>query len=392
MEEKNFYLYGNGCFLNKGCEAIVRGTINIINNVIPNSIYEIISDNPVYDDKMKIKYIENVNDILKGYGLANKIINKLSKDNKILNNIKVKNVNNSIHDTDLCISVGGDNYCYKKNYYLMKQNKEIHEKLNKKTVLWGCSINEENLDNDIIEDMKRYDLITVRETITQENLKRKGIIENVKLVSDPAFVMRKKEIELPKKWEEGNTLGINLSPMILSNSKDRNKTYYNFIDFIKYLLENTNFKIALIPHVFFAKNNDYTLLEKICNDISDTRVFVVGNKDNTAEELKYIISKCKIFIGARTHATIAAYSTNVPTLVIGYSVKAKGIAKDIFGDYNGYVLPVQEIENTNQLINAFNYIQKNENNIKKHLEEFMPEYISKSWKAGEYIKELIERK
>lgn len=63
----------------------------------------------------------------------------------------------------------------------------------------------------------------------------------------------------------------------------------------------------------------------------------------TAAQYKSIISRCDMFIGARTHATIAAYSTCVPTLVIGYSVKSKGIAKDIFGTDEGLVIPVSEI-------------------------------------------------
>ena len=53
---------------------------------------------------------------------------------------------------------------------------------------------------------------------------------------------------------------------------------------------------------------------------------------------KYIISQCAYFIGASTPSTIAAYSTGVPTLVVGYSVKAKGIAKDLFGTYDNLSL------------------------------------------------------
>lgn len=389
MERKKIYFYGNGSFLNKGCEAIARGTINIINNVL-DCEYKSISDNPNYDKKMNVNYISENIDLLKGYNFIQKVLNKIQRNNKLLTKLKLKNVNNSIKDSDLCISLGGDNYCYKKNYYLMEQNKDIHEKLYKKTVLWGCSIDLDNIDDDIIKDMKRYDLITVRETITQENLKKNGIIENVKLVSDPAFTMDKKEITLPKEWEKNNTIGINLSPMILNNSINKEKVYKIFIEWIKYLLENTNYKIALIPHVFFPNNNDYIFLKKIYEDIKSERLILIG-QEYTAEELKYIISNCNLFIGGRTHATIAAYSTNVPTLVIGYSVKAKGIAKDIFGDYKNYVISIQELDNTEQLIEAYKFIENNKEKIKKYLEDFMPNYIQKAWDSGEYIKQLIER-
>ncbi|MBO5622010.1 MAG: polysaccharide pyruvyl transferase family protein, partial [Butyrivibrio sp.] len=62
------------------------------------------------------------------------------------------------------------------------------------------------------------------------------------------------------------------------------------------------------------------------------------------------------FVGARTHSTIAAYSSNVPTLVIGYSVKSRGIATDLFGDYTHYVLPVQEISEPDEMIRAYRWI------------------------------------
>ena len=39
-----------------------------------------------------------------------------------------------------------------------------------------------------------------------------------------------------------------------------------------------------------------------------------------------------------------AYSSCVPTLVVGYSVKARGIARDIFGTEDRYVLPVQSLQ------------------------------------------------
>lgn len=388
MEKKKIYLYGNGSFLNKGCEAITRGTVRIITESNPNSEFISISDNPDYDRKMNIDGVMDNLNLLKGYNLKDKLFNKINS--KHLINIKLRNVGKTVDDSDLCISLGGDNYCYKKNYYLMQQNQNLHKNHSKKTVLWGCSIDYENIDEDIIDDMNRYNLITVRETITQENLNKNGIINNVKLITDPAFVMDKKELTLPDEWEEGNTIGINLSPMVINKSQNKIETYRNFVSLIKYILKNTNSKIALIPHVFFNNNDDCKLLNEICKEINDSRIMLVGNMQNTAEELKYIISKCRIFIGARTHATIAAYSTCVPTLVIGYSVKAKGIAKDIFGDYKDYVLPIQEVENKGQLIKAYKFLEENSEKMKKHLEIFMPQYINKAWNAGLYIKNLLE--
>ena len=92
-------------------------------------------------------------------------------------------------------------------------------------------------------------------------------------------------------------------------------------------------------------------------------------------------------MGARTHATIAAYSTNVPTLVIGYSIKARGIAKDLFGQYENYVLPVQNLKRENELVEAFQWLQKEEKNIQNHLRQIIPAYKVQLQK----LRHIIER-
>ena len=112
--------------------------------------------------------------------------------------------------------------------------------------------------------------------------------------------------------------------------------------------------------------------------------------DMPCQKLKYIISQCRAFIGARTHATIAAYSSCVPTLVVGYSVKARGIAKDLFGTEKHYVLPVQMLENPEELIRAYNWMMDREQKIKNRLEEIMPEYCARAKAAGEEIRKLWE--
>lgn len=94
---------------------------------------------------------------------------------------------------------------------------------------------------------------------------------------------------------------------------------------------------------------------------------VVMVEDHNCMELKGIISQCSFFVGARTHATIAAYSTGVPTLVVGYSVKARGIARDLFGTEDGYVLPVQNLKEENELLTAFKCIMDHESDIRRML-------------------------
>ena len=62
----------------------------------------------------------------------------------------------------------------------------------------------------------------------------------------------------------------------------------------------------------------------------DKSRYLVSPEYNAAET-KWIISQMTLFAGARTHSTIAALSSGVPTLSFAYSIKAQGINRDIFG-------------------------------------------------------------
>jgi polysaccharide pyruvyl transferase WcaK-like protein len=60
-----------------------------------------------------------------------------------------------------------------------------------------------------------------------------------------------------------------------------------------------------------------------------------------------------LYASCTYHASIAAYSSQVPTLVIAYSVKARGIAQDIFGTEKGYVIPVQNLKEEIEITGIF---------------------------------------
>ena len=116
---------------------------------------------------------------------------------------------------------------------------------------------------------------------------------------------------------------------------------------------------------------------------------VVLIEDCNCMELKGFISRCRFFIGARTHATIAAYSTCVPTLVLGYSIKSRGIAKDLFGTFENYVIGVEELVEEDCLKQAFQWIMNNEMEIKNRLNDFIPGYVEKVFKLENILQDNI---
>jgi polysaccharide pyruvyl transferase WcaK-like protein len=166
-------------------------------------------------------------------------------------------------------------------------------------------------------------------------------------------------------------------------------TMENYRNLIRHILNDIEgSKVLLVPHVVWKSNDDRQPLTQLYEEFKDTGRVILA-EDASAEELKGLISECRFFIGARTHSTIAAYSTCVPTLVLGYSVKSRGIATDLFGTDENYVVPVQKLTSDKDLVDAFDFILKNEDKIRERLQEIMPEYSKRAADNARYIKELV---
>ena len=159
--------------------------------------------------------------------------------------------------------------------------------------------------------------------------------------------------------------------------------FENYKRLIGDIIAQTDMQVALIPHVVWAEGDDRIPLQKLHDTFADTgRVVMVD--DHNCQTQKYLISRCRFFIGARTHATIAAYSSCVPTLVLGYSVKSRGIARDLFGTEDGYVLSVQNLRESDALSAAFMQLLGQEKQIKTHLEKVIPDIRARA-NAGHLI-------
>ena len=107
----------------------------------------------------------------------------------------------------------------------------------------------------------------------------------------------------------------------------------------------------------------------------EPRVFLLPDCLN-AMQYKGYVKRLSGLVAARTHVSIAAYSTFVPTLVIGYSVKARGIARDLFGDEAGHLLPAQELSGEAELIAAYDALMKRGDAEREQLQRRMPSYMA----------------
>ena len=381
-------LYYHGGSANHGCEAIVRSTQCILSQ--PLTLFSSAADEDIlYHLDRIVTVCEDtyvpVREDSPRY-LISAACRKLHQSDFKFIEFGHKSFFSAIHKGDICLSIGGDNYCYAGTDKLGYYNIILHRK-GAKTVLWGCSIEPSVLTPNVIKDLKRYDLITVRENLSYESLRQAGISDNVVLCADPAFQLEKAECTLPEGFSADMTIGINVSPLAASCG---NKVMENYIELVRYILNETDYRVMLIPHVVKQGTDDRETLRQIYDAFADTgRISLVPDKN--CMELKGLISQCRMFIGARTHATIAAYSTCVPTLAVGYSIKARGIAKAIFGKEDGFVVSVQNLKSENDLTDAFRWLQVREGEIKLHLKNTIPEYSKKSFLAGDALRKLVKR-
>ncbi len=365
--DNTYVLYQHAGSGNHGCEALIRTVIATIRNFDENGNFVVVSSKPFEDEKYGIGTIAST-----------KIVNLNKKVNKFSANWWMYQLGKVLHSRSLqdnalfyldwiseekstyYIAIGGDNYCYNKgrSFYVIDNLLP-----NKHKMLWGCSIEPGDIDDTMIQHLSNFAMISVRERITYHALQDAGL-ENVWYIPDTAFILPQQEYSVLNKKKK--YVGINISPLIMNYTNNSEMIYSNYRNLITYLLENTDFELLFIPHVVTDGNDDREAITILMEGLHENQRIHVIN-DANCMKLKNVISKTEFFIGARTHATIAAYSTGVPTLVVGYSVKSKGIARQLFGTEEGYVIAVDHLYSTDDLKNAYIQMSKNIDSIKDQL-------------------------
>lgn len=372
---KKLFLCGHTGSDNRGCEAIARSTVRIFTEAGLKDKPYLATYNPNQDINAGVDEVCNLVEYKNYDSKLSRLfyggMRKLLKNPVIGQNVIHKDIWSRIESSDLSLSIGGDTYCYKVPTGFVAHNRKM-KKMGVPSILWCCSIGAEFLTDEVKKDLENYTFIVAREGYTYENLVNAGISkEKILRCCDPAFRLNIRECKLPEGFVKGNTVGINFSGFV-KNEKSMESALY----MVEKILAQTDMNICFIPHVYTVNpDTDDLLMMRSFYDkfVSSGRVSLV--KDAlSCEEIKYIISNCRFFVGARTHTTIAAYSTAVPTLAIGYSVKALGIARDLFTTEEGYAIPYTDIEEKEALWCAVSSIFGKEEQIRERYAEILPEY------------------
>lgn len=393
---KNILVYQHQSSLNHGCEALVYTISKQIKDVCPDSQLAVASffreDDEKFDFPNVECFIQNTQWLRRFtfpwfiYQVDRWLLRNRTVQESVM---YCKPCYDAAKTADVCIAIGGDTYCYNKGKEHWPLERKI-KKLGKKMMLWGCSIEPEDVPGELAEHLSNFDVITVRDPISYDALVNGGVKSKIVHCADPAFLLPMQECNLPEGWKEGKMVGLNFSPMVMGSMREKDSPRKAICGLVDYILESSDDRIMLIPHVRLSFSDDMDELRPIYEKYkSSGRVLLVDDDSLNARQLKYMISKCKTFVGARTHAIIAAYSTGVPTLSIGYSVKARGIARDLFGSEESITISIKDIGGSNKLVTAYKGIYERQNELREMLQTIVPDYKKQALLSEDAFRELL---
>ena len=381
---------------NRGCEAITRGTARIL-NISPDRLISCSNDieldrqlgiSDVTELRAMVKpedetALKRIYHYLKKYTIFDREKRRIYKAGYLYDDVL-----KDIDRTDLALSTGGDMFCYKNNEVIYINNKLTKRHI--KTVLWGCSIGEENLTPEKMDTLKKFSLIIARESLTEQVLKKAGLTA-VEQFPDPAFVLEPEECSLPEYMYNGKMIGMNLSNFVNEDVSFDSFFGQNIIALLDYILSDTDLHVVLIPHVFWQRQDDRIVCNMVYKHYEQSgRVHLLDSSKLNYCQIRYAISKCRYFIGARTHSMVSAYSTEVPALALGYSIKSRGIARDLGLDER-LVVDCKHLQSKMRLKEAFEYLVMSEEEIRQVYKTNLAPYIQSAYGAERVLKRLEVR-
>lgn len=324
--------------------------------------------------------------------IIGKIINKIKREVLFgyFNKINLKKLEKSC---DTLIILGGDDLS---EYYGIEQLKRelfkidyIKNKVN--IFLVGQTIGpfkDERVQ--VVRSSLNGVNIYSRDPWTQEYLENNIGLKNIITSSDLALLplpgqgKGKLSIEVLQKYnvEENEYITIVPSGLYESYCNDREIYIKNIENIINYILENTQYKIVLLPHVLRPQSIDDRNIIKSLEQIygNNSRLEYIYDVMSPLEA-RYLLGNGVISISGRMHGAINTLQMRKPAISISYSVKYEGVI--------GRDLGLRELivngDSSDLWING-NVSEETINKIKFILRSYdqIVEKIDKSVKKSEY--------
>jgi len=348
---KRFYLSGQRTFRNRGCEAIVRSTVNLLKDQF-GDVEVLVPSVNIERDSAQWPDAEDC-----GVRLVRAYLPPPARYWVQLQSLPLPLIKRAgwpfpmprwlrhqLESVDAVLAVGGDNYSldYRIPTPIMSVDGWAMD-MGKPVMLWGASVGPFEREPEFVEPVTRHlarmHFVAAGESMSHDYLIHKLGLRNVIRMAEPSFMLGKEAVDLKPFWPtgEGHVLGLNVSRMVERHKRRDKNVHAELEAFIRHAVKKHQLGVLLIPHADplrdDAHGGDAEYMEPLLAQLADLgdAVKMMPNSFNAAQT-KYVISYLRFFIGARAHPVIAALSSGVPTVSIAYSVKACGINRDLFGN------------------------------------------------------------
>ncbi len=192
----------------------------------------------------------------------------------------------------------------------------------------------EKLRTKAIRSMEGAKMVMVRDSQSLDYVKSLTSKAHVGEYIDVAFFLPYQKIEFCHDYIH---VGLNISGLLWNGGYTRNNQFGLKADYpkamrqaIDYFLSQPNVRLHLISHVASGERNvesDYAVEYDLWRAYHHERL-VLAPLFHTPIEAKDYIAGLDFFMGARMHATIAAFSAGVPVVPMAYSRKFNGLFVD----------------------------------------------------------------
>lgn len=386
-----FLITNMGWFRNKGCEATTKVIVREITKLESDARFRIFTYDPIYDARWMAEdpNVLFILDPLKhGYWFSRRKWLYMLLLGKLRRKVTTGRGLKDFQWTNVVLSTGGD--IFGSIYGGLARHLhpiQIATSFNKSTILLGHSIGPFEREQErkaFIKTMQHVPLITTRESLSLEYVKNMNLKNTkVELTADPAFCLSPVDTQhVHELWRiyhlphNQHVIAVAPSQPIANWGKISYASHFEALQaLIKFLTNELEYHVMLIPHVREPSRiaDDSVVCETLYRKLGFPENVTVISLDHSAEEIRGIIARCDLLIAERMHAAIAGLSQEVPTLVVGYSVKAEGIIGDIFGFDNveNYMIPITKLSAEALRERVENILEKR-HKIVQYLSSVMP--------------------
>lgn len=348
---------------NRGCVALSIASLSILNRILEEkgikaTIY--LPDSGFLENEKRIYHVNGLEDITyvsctyPPFGIKS-LIKLCLKPKKLFQNIGL------FRKADFILDIGqGDSFAdiYGKDRFVsIDKIHRVARLFNKPYCLLPQTIGpfkNESIRKKAVKSIEKAFFVMARDERSLDYLKEIAPKQrNIGHYIDVAFLLPYNKESFDKNYIH---VGLNISALLWHGGytkdnqfglKDNYKELVKAI--IKYFLSYDKVIVHLIPHVVTSERhveNDYAVSYDLLREISNPRLVLAPLFLGPCEAKGYISGQ-DFFMGARMHATIAAFSSGVPVVPMAYSRKFNGLFLDTL-DYK-YMVDLKQDSNEEAL-------------------------------------------